>query len=305
MRVRRLGRIRVGGRPLQRAGRAFDLFPFEFEQVLKVSVVPLRRVWRPTALNAVGHRVLCETRALGIVPAETHGLHRRNFGWWADFLRGHHAMALTKRVAARDQGDGFFVIHRHAGEGHPDITCRPHRITVRIGAFRINVDVEAADILRVPDFRAPVRGIVRLPRVEPSAAEAVGRESHDLEGTVACQNHKIAPGKPVTVFVLDGLQETPRLVGIAVVPPATDRSKTLHRRTGTASPVRDPIGTRCVPRHTDHLRTVIIVVWRPPGDRCRQKLLDVPLEGFKIELRELRGVVKIRTKRVSRQTVLV
>ena len=45
---------------------------------------------------------------------------------------GRGAMGLAEGVSAGDQCDGFFVVHRHAGEGLTDVAGRGHRI----GVFR-------------------------------------------------------------------------------------------------------------------------------------------------------------------------
>ena len=85
VRIGRFRRVRVGRGPLQRAGRALGLLPFVLEQVFEVVVVPLGRVRRPAPLDAVGHREFGIARALGVVPAKAHRLHRRNLGRGPDF----------------------------------------------------------------------------------------------------------------------------------------------------------------------------------------------------------------------------
>jgi hypothetical protein len=49
-------------------------------------------------------------------------------------------MGLAEGVAAGDQGDGFLVVHRHAGEGFADVARRGERIGIAVRAFRIDVD---------------------------------------------------------------------------------------------------------------------------------------------------------------------
>ena len=49
-------------------------------------------------------------------------------------------MRLAEGVAAGDQRDGLFVIHRHAREGLADIARRGDRVRVAVRAFRIHID---------------------------------------------------------------------------------------------------------------------------------------------------------------------
>jgi hypothetical protein len=42
-------------------------------------------------------------------------------------------MGLAEGVAAGDQGDGLFVVHRHAGEGLADVARRGEGIGVAVG----------------------------------------------------------------------------------------------------------------------------------------------------------------------------
>jgi hypothetical protein len=47
---------------------------------------------------------------------------------------------LAKGVAARNQGNGFFVIHRHATESLTNILDRCDRIRLAFRAFRVDVN---------------------------------------------------------------------------------------------------------------------------------------------------------------------
>ena len=50
------------------------------------------------------------------------------------------AVGLAERVAAGNERNGLFVVHRHAGEGFADIPRRGERIGIAVGAFRIHVN---------------------------------------------------------------------------------------------------------------------------------------------------------------------
>ena len=246
-------------------GRALGLLPLEPEEVLEVGIVPLGRIGSPAALDAVRHRVLARAGAVRVVPAEPHRLHRRHLGRRSDLLGGRHAVALAEGMTAGDERHGLLVVHGHAGERRPDVVGRALRVAVRVGSLGVHVDqrlvgggegvlqvvvgvavlaapalvtvdhlVEARDLAHLDDLGAPVGGVVRLPGVETSTGESVGRQAHDLQGAVAGEHHQVGPGEGVAVFVLDRLQQPARLVGVAVVPPARDRREALHPGAGPA-----------------------------------------------------------------------
>ena len=50
------------------------------------------------------------------------------------------AVGLAEGVAAGDQRDGLFVVHRHAGEGFANVVGRGERIRLAVRAFRVDVD---------------------------------------------------------------------------------------------------------------------------------------------------------------------
>ena len=49
-------------------------------------------------------------------------------------------MRLAEGVTASDERDGFFVIHRHAGEGFADVARRGDGIGIAVRAFGIDVN---------------------------------------------------------------------------------------------------------------------------------------------------------------------
>ncbi len=197
----------------------------------------------------------------------------------------HLAVALAERVSAGDQGDGLFVVHRHAREGDADVAGRAHRVAVGVRPLGVDVDqglvrrgqralqvvvrvavlavpafvaadhlVGALDVVRVPDLGSPPGAVVGLPGVESSPGEAVRRQAHQLERAVSGQDHQVGPRQRVPVLVLDRLQEATGLVGVAVVPPAADGGEALHRGPRPAATVGDAVGAGGVPGHADHLR---------------------------------------------------
>ena len=165
--------------------------------------------------------------------------------------------------------------------------------------------VEGGDVLGIPHFGAPVGAVVGFPGVVAAAAEPVGGEAHDLERAVSGEDHEVAPGERGAIFLLDRPDEAAGLVGVAVVPPAADRGEALQCLAGATTAVGDAVGAGGVPSHADHLRAVVVVVGRPPGDGRGQEGLDVLLEGGEVDLVEGLGVVEVVTEGIGLGAILV
>ena len=130
----------VFGQPLVGAGRALDQFPFIFEQYFQVTHVPFDRVRFPSPFDAAADRVA------GLAAAETALPTEALFLKTGCFRLGPHmgcrtgAVAFAERMAAGNQRDGFFVVHRHAGECFAYIATRGDRVGIAIRSFRIHID---------------------------------------------------------------------------------------------------------------------------------------------------------------------
>lgn len=74
---------------------------------------------------------------------------------------------------------------------------------------------------------SPVGRDVGLECVGPSGTKAECLEAHVFEGDVADQDKEIGPGDLVTIFLLDGPEETSSLVEGAVVGPGVEGSESL------------------------------------------------------------------------------
>ena len=114
-------------------------------------------------------------------------------------------MCLAEGVAASDQGDDFFVVHRHAIEGGANVLGRQHVVAAGIGTFRVHVDqthvggakgcgqlafiIDALGIDTQPgDFGAPVDVLIRFPYVFATGTEAEGAKTHGFQRDVAGEN---------------------------------------------------------------------------------------------------------------------
>src|SRR5256885_14651851 len=115
-------------------------FPFVAEQVLEEVVAPLRGPGGPRDLQAAGDRVTPFARADAALPAEALLLDAGRFGLRSHMGLSAGAMGFAEGVAAGDERNRLFVIHRHASERLADITGRRDRIRIAVRALRVDVN---------------------------------------------------------------------------------------------------------------------------------------------------------------------
>ena len=229
------------------------------------------------------------------------------------------AVGLAEGVAAGDEGDGLLVVHRHPAEGLADVDGGGHRIGVAVRALGVDVDeahlhgaeragevaVAAVALVAQPGVLGAPEDLLRLPDVLPTEREAEGLEAHRLEGDVAGQHEQVGPGDFLAVLLLDGPQEAPGLVEVAVVGPAVERREALAAVAATAAAVFDAVGAGLVPGQPDEERPVVAVVGRPPVLRRGHHVDEVLLEGVDVEVLERLGVVEVLVRAGCRGGVLV
>ena len=222
-------------------------------------------------------------------------------------------------MAARNQRDGLFVVHRHARECLANIPGRSDRIRLAVRPFRIHVDQShlhrAERILsrgrrssaRPPAtcLQDPSRCPLRLPDIRAPAAETERLEAHRLEGDIARQNHKVGPGDFAAVFLLDRPQQPARLVEVHVVRPAIDGRKALLAISGAAAAVADAVRAGAVPRHPNEQPTVMAKVGWPPILRVRHQGMKILDHGIQVEALEFLGVVERPAHRIGQGGVPV
>ena len=303
------------------ASGALRQLPLIAEQVLEEAVVPLHRVLGPSDLEPAGDRVVARAGAEAVLPAEALLLDGGALGFRTDkFRRVGSAMGLAERVAAGDQRDRLFVVHRHAREGLTDVARRGDRI--RLAVRTLGVDVDQAHlhggerILELPvaavalvgqplALRTPVDVVLRLPDVHASAGETGRLEAHRFQRAVPGEDHQVAPGELPAVFLLDRPQQQARLVEVRIVGPAIEGGEALGARAAAAAAVADAVGARAVPRHADEQRPIMAVVGWPPVLRRGHQREDVRFHGFQVEGLELLGVVEVLPHRIGQRRVLV
>ena len=133
--------------------------------------------------------------AKGVLPAQTHVLHRGTFRRNTDQCGIPGPVGLAERMPARDQRDGLVVVHRHPGKGFTDVAGRGHRIGIAVRTFGVDVDqphlhcrqrlfqhtvAGIAFVIQPDRFRPPVDVFLRLPGIGPPAAKAKGLQPHIL-----------------------------------------------------------------------------------------------------------------------------
>src|SRR5258708_36030886 len=123
-----------------RAGWTLRQFPFIFEQVLEEVIAPLGRRRSPDYFQAAADRITAFARLELALPAESLLLDTGGFRLWAYQFRIASAMGFAEAVAASNERDGLFVIHRHTGESFSDVPCRGNRIRLAVRSFRIHID---------------------------------------------------------------------------------------------------------------------------------------------------------------------
>ncbi len=261
----------------------------------------------------------------GALPAESLLFDGSRLRFGAHMRRITGAVSFAERVPAGDQGDGLFVVHGHAREGLADVTAGGDRVRVAVRTFRVDVDQAhlhgSEGILEIPVARVTAHGLVargqplglgapvdvflRLPDVLASAAEAEGLETHGLQCAVASEDHQVAPGDLPAVLLLDGPEQTARLVEVHVVGPAVERRKALAARTCAPAAVPHAVGARTMPGHPDEEPPVVTVVGRPPLLRVGHQRIEVLLHGPQVERLEFLGVVELFAHRIGQGRVLM
>src|SRR3984957_7123178 len=263
-----------------RAARALRQLPVVLEQVLEIVVAPF--CWRggPCHFEAAGDGVACDAGGVGACPAEALLLNRGAFRLFSQLCAGGCSVSLAEGVAAGDQGDGFFVVHRHSREGLTNILGCLERIGNPFRAFRIHINephrggtvwtreialTRIAFVCSHPGgLMPPVDVEIRFPNVGTSAGETKRLEAHSFEGDITGEDHEVGPRDLFAVLLLDRPQQAPRSIEVYVVRPAVEWSETLLASAAAAATVKSAIRTGAVPRHTNEQRSVVAEVGRPP-----------------------------------------
>ncbi|CAB4955834.1 unannotated protein [freshwater metagenome] len=305
--------------PLLGASRTPGQFPLVAEQGLEVAVVPGGRRGRPGTLESAGDGVGAASATEGVLPAQAHLLQRSALGLRTDVGRVACAVGFAEGVAAGDECDGLFIIHRHASKRLADVAGRSQRIGHSVGALGVDVDethlhgrervlkvtvTGVAGVAQPLELRAPVRR-VGLPHVSASASEAEGGQSHRFDGHVARKDHQVGPRQAVPVLLLDRPQQSAGLVEVPVVGPTVERCEALHARAAPAAAVGGAVGASTVPRHTDEEGAVVAVVGGPPVLGVGHQRGEVGLDLAQVEASELARIVEARAHGVGQRRVLV
>ncbi|SLO56572.1 Uncharacterised protein [Klebsiella pneumoniae] len=309
---------RVFGFELDRASRAAGLHPFVFEQVFEKVVAPLGGRLRPDHFQTGGDGVRACAAAVAGVPAQTLRFQRRGFRLGADVAGFCGAVGFAQRMAAGDQRDDLFIVHRHIAEGGANGRRGGQRLAAGVRTFRVDINQThfgGADGLFRQAFRmtvgqplfliAPVDVEIRFPDVFATGAKAKGAEAGVFQSDVTRQHVKVGPGDFLAIFLFHRPQQTAGLIEADVVRPGVQGGKALLSTTCAAATVNGAVGAGAVPGHTNKQANIATPVCRPPLLRIGQQRSEISLQRGVIELFKLFPVVKILTQRVGAIGVLV
>ncbi|MNL04325.1 hypothetical protein D3C87_1248930 [compost metagenome] len=313
--------------PLVGPRRALGQFPFVTEQVLQVVVAPLGWRGRPGHFQAAGDGVATFTGTERALPAQALQFEAGGFGLRSDMVDSTGTVGFAEGVTARDQRDGFLVVHGHARKGFTDVLAGGDRIGVAFRAFGVYVDqahlhgcewgFQIALYGSLPGifaithvatqpraFRAPVDVFVRLPDIRAASGKTKGLEAHGLQCNVAGEDDQVGPGDFVAVLLLDWPKQPTGLVEADVVRPAVERCKALLAGAGAAPAVTGAIGACGVPGHADKKRPIVTEVRRPPVLGIGHQRSQVFFQRLEVQALEGFGVVEVAPQRVRLGRVL-
>jgi hypothetical protein len=149
------------------------------------------------------------------------------------------------------------------------------------GFFQLSIK---AGIAEPGFFGAPVNGFVGFPNIFSASTKSQGFETHGFQGNVAGEDEEVGPGDAIAIFLFDGPEETSGFVKVGVIGPTIQGCEALGPCGGSATPIKDPIGTSTVPGHPNHQAPVMPPISRPPILRSGHQLSKVPLESIIIQL---------------------
>jgi hypothetical protein len=248
--------------PLPGAGRALLEFPLVVEQHVEIAVVPLGRV----VVQAPSRPLVTVSRPMprpGLVDPAEALLFDGGASGSGPSSGIAVAVALADGVAAGGQGDGFLVVHRHAGEGLAHVVRGLQRIGIAVDALRVDVDQahHAPRPAGSPDRARRSNGCTGLlrwapaiPSPSPSRCPFPGARcprgrsrsrrssAHRLVGDVAGEDDQVGPADLVAVLLLDRPQQAARLVEVDVVRPGVERGEALVAGAAAAAAVGDAVG---------------------------------------------------------------
>ena len=261
-----------------RARRTGRQLPLVAVEDLQVAVVPFDGRVGPDHLQAAGGGVLADTGTVAVLPAQALLLHRGGFRFPLDEIGIPDAVGLAEGVPADDQGRGLDVVHRHPGEGLPDVDCGRHRIGLPVGPLRVDVDqphlhrgqgidqitLAGVALVAQPGVLGTPVDLLGLPLVLAAEGETEGLQAHVIERDVAGEHQQVRPGQLLAVLLLDRPQQPARLVQVGVIRPTVQRREALHTVSGPAASVCDPVRACRMPGHPEEERAVVTEVGGPP-----------------------------------------
>ena len=186
-------------------------------------------------------------------------------------------MSFAKRVTARNQSHGFFVIHGHSPKCLPDVFGSQKRIRISIGTFRVHINESHLNcgqrILQIPVFVplvsqpflfGPPIDQVGFPLILTPASVTKVLKPIDSRATLPARTIRSAQEMLLPYFCLTGQSRRRALSRFALSGQLLSGSNRLLTAACTAATVRNTVGSRTVPGHPNEKRCVGAVIRRPP-----------------------------------------
>ena len=223
-------------------------------------------------------------------------------------------MHFTECVPAGDQRHGFFIIHRHAGEGFAHILCAQQRVGIAVGTLRVDINQTHLNgsqrifqrlsrfgitvIIEPTGFGTPINIFFRMPNIGAAAAKTECFATHGFDRDIASEHKQVGPANGIAIFLFHRPQQTTCFVQIAIIRPAVKRRKALCAGSGTAATISCTVSAGCVPCHTDEKRAVVTIIGRPPVLRVCHQRGQIFFQRFEIQFFERLAIVVVALIRV-------
>mmetsp|Transcript_17084 Transcript_17084/g.28024 ORF Transcript_17084/g.28024 Transcript_17084/m.28024 type:complete len:205 (-) Transcript_17084:1340-1954(-) len=127
--------------PLDRSTWTLGFLPLILEQIVKVPIIPLRRLGSPSTLQPTCNSILPFSTLKSILPSQPHLMNIRTFRLSTHILiRISRTMRFAKGMSPCNQCHSLFIVHTHSIECFTNILGRCKYVRITIWSFRINID---------------------------------------------------------------------------------------------------------------------------------------------------------------------
>ena len=143
---------------------------------------------------------------------------RGAFWLWTNMGRITCAVRFTECVTARNQCDGFFIIHAHARKGFANITARRDWIWISVWTFWVHIDqthlhrrkwvfqialTRIAFVTQPFCLNTPIDVFFWFKDIGATTGKTECFKTHRLKRSVARKNQQIGPRNLLAVFLFN------------------------------------------------------------------------------------------------------